>query len=132
MSDPMPVTTRIITADSGSSSSVKSARNVPEVIHEKIRSSMTRSSGASASNRNTATAATRNDAMMAAQAAPPDSAFDRRRPTDAFTRNPRNGRSAISSSTARLLPLQHPVHIGIERLPVPEQRDDDRQADRGL
>src|SRR5436190_10888732 len=132
ISDPMPVTTRIIKADSGSSRSVKSARNVPAAIHEYTRSSISRPSGSRPSSLNTPTTAMTNDARIAAQAIPPDKAFDRRRPTDAFTRNPRNGRGAIASSTARLLPLQHPVHFRVERLAVPEQGDHDAQADRGF
>jgi hypothetical protein len=48
--------------------------------------------------RSTDTTATANDAMIAAQARPPEIGFDSRRPTNALTTKPSNGSSGMRSS----------------------------------
>src|SRR4051812_17780808 len=130
MSVPIPVMTRIISDDNGSSRSVKAAWNSPERIHENTVCTMTRDSGGSATRRHTATSDTANETSIAAQATPPETAFDSLRPRPAFTRKPDSGRSGIRSSTD--LPLQRREGFGIERLSMTEQPDDDRQTDGGL
>src|SRR5678815_2153503 len=74
--------------------------------------------------------ATPNEAPMAAQATRPDTFFGSRRPSVALTTKPRNGRSGISSSTRS--PLQARELVRVERFPGPEERDHDRQPDRGF
>ena len=134
ISEPMPVTTRIISADSGSSSSVKSAWNVAR------RDPASRRAARSPATPAAAPAAGRprrrpdaNDADHAPRRRlPPDTAFDSRRPKAALTRKPRNGSSGISSSMAGVYHFSIRERVGVQRLAVPEQRDHDRQADRRL
>src|SRR5438874_7893780 len=97
----MPVTTRIITADNGSTRSVKLAVKSPDVIHVKIGFAIARDSGSMPTSRTTAASETANDPSIAPHATAPDAALLRRRPTLAFTRKPRNGRSGISSNMSR-------------------------------
>ena len=94
----MPVTTRIITADRGSRRSVNATVKSPEEIQVKARSTIARDSGSMPTSRPTDAIDTRNDAIIAPQAIAPETALLRRRPAPAFTRNPRNGSSAISSN----------------------------------
>ena len=63
ISEPMPVTTRIITADSGSSRSVKPALKSPDVIQVKTWLRRSRATPAAApTSRHTAASDTANDA----------------------------------------------------------------------
>src|SRR5581483_2440886 len=123
----MPVTTRIITADSGSSRNVKFTLKSPAVIQSNTGCTMARDSGSRPTRRHTDASATTNDAIIAPHATAPDALLVMRRPTLALTRNPTNGRSGISSSTPS--PLQRREGIGIERLAVAEQADHNREAD---
>src|SRR5688500_9277913 len=74
-------------------------------------------------------AETPNDASMTNDASPPDTLFDSRFPIVELTTKPRNGNSGISASMS---PLQGREGIRVQRLAVPEQGDDQRQADRGF
>src|SRR5437762_10423503 len=94
----MPVTTRIITADKGSTRSVKLAVKSPDVIQVNTWFAIARDSGSSPTSRTTAASETPNDPSIAPHATAPDAALPRRRPALAFTRKPRNGSSGISSS----------------------------------
>src|SRR3954462_2707248 len=140
ISEPMPVMTRIITADNGSRRSVKSALKSPEVIQVKTWFTIARASGSSWTRRTTDSSDTAKEPIIAPQATAPAAALDTRRPKLALTRNPRNGRSGISSSIERTprrhegtktsqLPFQARKRFRVQRLAVPEQRDDDREAD---
>src|SRR5438046_381148 len=105
---------------------------------------MTRASGACASRIRTAASDAANDPAIAAHAMAPDKALLRRRPRPAFSRNPRNGKSGIRRSMQcnhedtktrkrkSSSPFQLREHVGVERLAVTEQCDDDREADRRL
>src|SRR5712692_355140 len=152
----MPVTTRIITADSGSSRSVNPAVKSPEVIQVNTWLAIARDSGSSETRRITAASATTNDPSMAPQATPPAAALLTRRPTLAFTRKPRKGKSGIRSSIRsqprrhkntkpdqpilrvfetswrRWLPFQRRPAIRVQRLAVAEQADHDREPDGGF
>src|SRR5437867_2089471 len=94
----MPVTTRIITAERGSTRSVKLAVKSPEAIQVNTWFAIARDSGSSPTSRTTAASETANDASSAPHATAPDAALLRRRPTLAFTRKPRNGRRGMSKS----------------------------------
>src|SRR4051812_42507374 len=72
-----------------------------------------------------------NAAMIDRQATPPDTAFVSRRPKAALMRNPANGRSGISTSMELApLPLERGERVGIQRFPMAEERDHEREADR--
>src|SRR5207248_10985261 len=100
---------------------------------------------------------TRNDAIIAPHAVPPETPLLRRRPTLAFTRNPTNGTSAISSSMTKrrrskaehadknclaercercvhtfsvASPFERRPGVGVQRLAMPEERDHDGQTHR--
>src|SRR4051812_40549855 len=131
ISAPMPVTTRIITLDSGSSRSVNGASNSPEEIQLNTRWTSSRDAGSRPTSDTTAASATTKDATIAPTATAPAAVLVSRRPRLALTRKPRNGSSGISSSMrVSASPFERPEHLGVERFVVPEQRDDDRQADR--
>src|SRR5215831_13838240 len=98
MSDPIPVTTRIITADSGSRRSVNDALKSPEVIHEKTGWVMTRDSGGSATSRQTAATDTMKDRRIEPHATAPAAALLMRLPRLALMTKPINGRSGIRRS----------------------------------
>src|SRR4051812_19621776 len=133
ISAPMPVITRIITLDSGSSRSVNGASNSPDEIQLNTRCTISRDCGSRPTSDTTAARATANDATIAPTATADDARLARRRPKLALTRKPRNGRSAISSSMrGPPLPLERPEHLGVERFVMPEQRDHDRQANGRL
>src|SRR5580765_2664578 len=130
----MPVTTRIITAESGSSRSAKSTENDgldgrPAVIHVNTCCTTARFSGSSASSLTTAATETANDITIAPHATTPEAPLLRRRPKLAFSRKPTNGSRGISSSIS---PLQARERRRIERLAMPEQADHDREADGGF
>src|SRR4051812_8897621 len=132
ISEPMPVITRIMIADSGSSASANAAVKSPEVIQVNTCWLIVRASGSSATRLQTIASDTTNAPAIAAHASAPAAALLRRRPKAAFSRNPTNGSSGISRSIKRFLPFQLRERIGVERFPIPEQRDDDRQADRSF
>src|SRR4029450_8455220 len=124
MSDPIPVMTRIISDDRWSRRSVSGICRSPDAIQ---RNSVTSVHGSPTFI--TESPDTANDASMTRQATPPDTVFARRLPRKALTTKPANGSSGISASMS---PLQRRESFGTERLPVPEQRDDQRQAHRRL
>src|SRR4051812_10869148 len=150
ISEPMPVITRIMIADSGSSASANAAVKSPEVIQVNTCWLIVRASGSSATRHQTIASDTTKAPAIAAHASAPEAALLRRRPKVTFSRNPMNGSSGISRSikcnhegtkTRRrstllrvlvfswpsFLPFQLRERIGVERFPIPEQRDDDRQ-----
>src|SRR5688572_1278178 len=90
---------------------------------------MARCSGAIPTSCQTLSAATANDASMASDASPPDTPLGRRRPIVALTRKPISGKSGISASIS---PLERRERVGVERLAMAEERDDERQADGGF
>src|SRR3954468_14622263 len=94
----MPVMTRIITDDSGSSRNVKAAVKSPEVIHVKTSLAITRDSCGRDTSRQTASSDTANEPTIAPHATAPAAALLTRLPRPAFSRKPRNGRRGISSS----------------------------------
>src|SRR5262249_45080351 len=98
INEPMPVTTRIITADSGSSRNVRPTLKSPDVIQVNSVSVRLRASGANETRRATAAADTRNDTIIAPHATAPAAPLLMRRPKLALIRKPTNGRSGISSS----------------------------------
>src|SRR5215813_3244124 len=176
ISEPMPVTMRIITDESGSSRSARSTLNSPDVIQVKADWTIGRSSTGSLTSPATATADTTNAATMAAHATAPDAPLLRRLPKLALMRKPRKGNSGISDSisarspprsassalphedtkctkntnlsctrsardlrdlrclreeeslNASHLPLQRREAVGVQRLPMPEQTDHDRES----
>src|SRR5436190_8359693 len=140
MSEPMPVTTRIITADSGSSASWKSALKLPDETQVKTVCTTRRSSGTRPSIDQTAASDTRKDRIIAPHAAAEATPFPLRRPPKALIRNPTNANSGISGSIAAPLrplstsapvsPFQLGERVGVERLAVTEQADDDGKAHR--
>src|SRR5882757_2379589 len=130
----MPDTTRIITVESGSRRSAKATLKSPDVIHENTCCTMARDSGARARSRQTAARDTTKEPSIAAQATAPAAALLMRRPKLAFSRKPRNGRSGISSNMGRraVSPFELRKRVGVERLAMPEQADDNGESDRGL
>src|SRR5512138_1654035 len=123
MSEPTPVTTRIITAESESTRSVNGIRRSPDDSHVNTVCDATRGSGPAMAH--TAAADMPKETTIAAQAIPPDTAFGSRLPRKAFTTKPSNGSNGISSSIS---PLQRGKRVGTQRLAMAEQRDDDRQT----
>src|SRR6266853_2825846 len=126
----MPETTRIMTAASGSSRRAKGTeKSCPDVIHVNTRWTTERFAGSSATSLTTAATETANDSTIAPHAMIPAAALLRRRPKLAFSRKPTNGNSGISSSMS---PLQASERLGVQRLAMAEQADDDREADGGF
>ena len=106
----MPVTTRIITADSGSSRSVSGDVKSPDVIQVKTVL-LDRARLAAPADAAPAPAATRHGERRRAsraQATPPETAFGSRRPRQALTRKPRNGRSGISAARIGAVTISAP------------------------
>src|SRR5262245_43994316 len=126
ISVPIPVTTRIMSADSESSVRVKFALKAPAVIQSNTCCECRRDSGGSSTRRQTANDEIENDAAMTPHATAPEAAFGKRRPSPALTRKPRNGSKGISSSI-ETSPAQVSERLGVERFAVSEQRDDNRQ-----
>src|SRR5690606_22039650 len=75
-------------------------------------------------------AAMRNEATITAQASPPDTDRGSRFPIVALTRKPANGSRGISASTGS--PFESRERLGVERLPMAEQGNDEREADGRL
>src|SRR5690349_20242410 len=128
----MPVTTRIISDESGSTRNASAMFSEPDAIHENTVCSTARTppTGSLPSIVQTAETATPKASAITAVATPPETPLDDRRPIVTLKRNPRNGRSGISASTRS--PLQAGKGVRAQRLPTPEQGDDNRQADRSL
>src|SRR5262245_26829403 len=135
MRKPTPVTTRIITAESGSSASAKGAANVPppEAVagNHSQRFATKRGSAIPASSR-TAPAATRNESPTAPQAITPTAAFGRRRPISPQIRKPARGSSGTSGSAFSISPLQQIQLVHVGRLADAEEGDDHAESDRRL
>src|SRR5215510_1042064 len=113
MSDPMPVTTRIITADRGSSRNASGTEKVPDVNHVNARWTRTRLSGSIPTSLTTAATEMANDISIAPQAIAPDAPLLRRRLKLAFSTKPTSGRSGIRSSIS---PLQARERRRVQRL----------------
>src|SRR5262245_11804019 len=97
---------------------------------------MTRLAGSSAASCQTSAADTTNAAIIMSEASPPETDFGRRRPKNALTTNPASGNAGMRAITggglrtpARFSPFERREGVGVERLPVPEERDDEREAD---
>src|SRR5919108_4873098 len=73
---------------------------------------------------------TANDAIITNEARPPDTVFGSRRPKNALTTKPAKGKSGINASNPS--PFECCEGIGVERFPMAEQRDDERQPDGGF
>src|SRR6185369_16254403 len=125
-SEPMPVMTRIITADSGSSRNARLMTKSPDAIHVNTFWTTSRAPGSRAASCQTLVDATANDASIATQASPPDTFFGRRLPSDALIRKPTNGNSGISDSTWS--PLERRERFRVERFAMAEEPDHQRQA----
>src|SRR5438034_7786673 len=96
----MPVTTKIITVESGSARREKATLKSPDAIQ--LKTSSTTAADESAGARTTdqaVTAEARNDAIIAPQATALAAALLIRRPRLALTRKPMKGSSGISSSS---------------------------------
>src|SRR5918993_2144092 len=126
----MPVITRIMTADRASRRSARSSVKSPAVIHVNRVWLICRFSGAIPIRARTCIAAIANDATITAVARPPDTDFGSRFPKKALTRKPTNGSKGISASTGS--PFQGREGFGVERFAMPEQRNDQREADSRL
>src|SRR5512135_230392 len=125
----MPVMTRIITDDSGSSLSVSATERSPEVIQLNACCAIARSSAGRPTSRATAATDTANDRMMAPHAIVPATPLLRRRPRLAFSTKPASGNSGISSRSS---PLQAREGVWIERLAMAEETNHDGEPDRRL
>src|SRR5438128_4583515 len=101
MSDPIPVITRIINADNGSSRSGKLASNAPEEIQLKSGSTIARPSGDRPASFTADATDTTNNPTMTATAIDPDQGLVNRRPTAALIRNPTRGNAAMESSITK-------------------------------
>ena len=97
MSEPMPVTTRIISADRWSRRSANGTCSVPDDIHVKTVL-LQRARRRPTASSETDSAETANDAIIARQASPPETDFGSRRPKKALTRKPASGSRGISKS----------------------------------
>src|SRR5439155_572327 len=148
MRNPTPVTTRSITADSGSSRyDQRTVRSLPSSdcpigIHSN-RSWAKRGTwpaacssgvGASRCSSRTAPAETTNDRSTAAQAMRATARRDRKRaPRRPFTAKPARGRSGTSQRRCSITSPAHQAGVlDVGREAPPEQGDDDGQADSGL
>src|SRR6185369_17980760 len=92
----MPVMTRIITDDSGSTRNEAPMFRSPDVIHVNTVCSIARSGVPRIVN--TADTETAKAASIARQANPPEMDFGSRFPRKALTRKPANGRRGIRAS----------------------------------
>src|SRR4051812_45280027 len=139
----MPVMTRIITDESGSSRSVNAAVKSPDLIHVNTGLTIARESGGMPTSRHTPASETAKEPSIAPQATAPAAALLTRLPRLAFSRNPRNGSSAMSRSISgprafvpswsmQGSPFQARERVGVQRLAVTEEADHDREADGGL
>src|SRR5687767_11572694 len=128
----MPVITRIMTAASGSSRSVRGICSVPEPIHVKSVSLMARTppSAGVFSSALTDMTATPNESPIAPVASRPDTVLGRRLPSAAFTTKPSNGNRGIRYSTRS--PLERCERVRREDFLVPEHGDHDSEAHRRL
>src|SRR5690242_3397274 len=127
ISEPMPVTTRIMSPASGSTRSANGICRSPDGIQ--LNTVCCVPPACMPRNARTETA---NDAIIARQAMPPETAFGRRRPRDRLIRKPTKGSSGISNNIGARLPLQHRERVRAQRLAMAEERDHERQTDRGF
>src|SRR3954470_6368359 len=127
MSEPMPVMTRIISDDSGSTRKASGIFRSSDAIHWK--SVCWTKCPAAPCAWSAAVTETANAPSIARHATPPDTLFGRRLPRKALRQKPRNGRSGISASMS---PLERRKRVGAERFAMPEERDHQREADRRL
>ena len=81
---------------------MKGTDSAPDSIHGATCWTMPRASGGIWTSSHDDQAAARNAPNMAAHATPPDTAFDRRRPSARLIRNPMNGSNGMRSSTGPL------------------------------
>ena len=125
----MPVTTRIISADSGSSLQAERHLEVGRSDPGEDVCEISRSSAGSDTSARTAITDTPKAASIASDAMAPIDLLRQPRAPKVLTRNPTNGRSGIQRSIARL-PSQLPERVWIERFDVPEERDDEGEPDR--
>src|SRR5215471_11873971 len=125
MSEPMPVMTRIISDDSGSTRNASGISRGSDEIHRKSVC-WTKCSDAACAWSAAATD-TPNAASMARQATPPDTVLGRRLPRNALMTNPASGSSGIS---AIMSPLERRKGVGAQRLAMTEERDHQREPDR--
>ena len=134
ISEPMPVTTRIISADSGSRRSAKRhlkiARGDPGEDASADDRARSARSPTSCHDRRQPTRRTSASIASARRRRPETRLRQPPARETALIRNRRTGRSGISSSITRSLPLQRRERVRVERLAVAEQRNHDRQADR--
>src|SRR5512139_3427427 len=126
----MPVMTRIITADSGSRRNARSSVKSPEAIHVNSVCVRARDSTGRPARAITCMTATAKAATITADARPPETALGSRRPSEALTRKPANGRRGISDSTGS--PLERREGFRVERLAVAEERNHQREAHGGF
>src|SRR5688572_5792996 len=126
----MPVTTRIITADSASSLSARSSVKSPDVIQVKSVWMICRLSDGRAARVSTCMTEMTNAIAITAVARLPDAALGKRRPSVALTRKPANGRSGMSANTGS--PLQRRERFGIEGFTMSEESDHQCEADGGF
>src|SRR5262245_61979081 len=135
MRNPIPVTTRSITADSGSRTydqSMVSPGSPPAgagPISIQVQAVCdTRWSGADDSAV-TAPSDTRNAASTVPHAMTPTTRFDSRAARSPHTTNPANGSSGMSQSRSVIAsPAQQADVVDVGGLPAPEERQDDREA----
>src|SRR5262245_5630006 len=98
MSAPIPVTIRIMTAESGSRRRATGAVKSPDAIQVNTGVTIDRDSGGSVMSPQTATNEIAKDAIIAAQATAPDAPLLTRRPKLALTRNPASGKSGTRTT----------------------------------
>src|ERR1043166_2018893 len=134
ISDPIPVTTRIITDESGSTRSAYGICSASDEIHRKTVCWMA-CSGADIAD-STDKTETANAPTIARHARPPEMDFGSRRPIDALMTKPINGKRGINSSMLYRAPPRSPLQrrerVRTQRLAMAEECDDQREPDRGF
>src|ERR1700737_4171480 len=120
MRNPMPVTTRIISADSGSRRSATGTAKSPEANHVAPLYAIACTPAGCTTSRRTAITDTPNEPSMASDASPPASGRASRRPA----------RRGMRRSTP--LSFQFHERVGVQAFHVPEQRYDNGKPDRSL
>src|SRR5580765_3104623 len=132
MSEPTPVTTSTITADSGSSRNDTSTEKSPTRIHVHASSVTWRSASGSAARCSTARSANPNAASTAPHASTVVPRLPRRSPTSRLSATEASGSAGMMASIGRFTrsALQQVDLVHEHRLAQAEQVDDDGQADR--
>src|SRR5438552_2396732 len=150
----MPVTTKIIKAESGSTVNESGTRKSPDANQVNTCWETTVSPDVTIGSAVQHDSA--NETSIAPHATAPEAGLPMRRPRLAFTRNPMNGNNGINPSIcvpprrhedtknsglflvssdcfgSSCLPFEARERVRVQRLPMPEQRDHNREADRGL